>query len=490
MPGTGHGNACHLEPFFDAGAALERVERIYAAAAQRVQQRLRRFLTDDAGELPVSEVCYPYVGLEVGPDDIPADVYLSWGIVRQPGVYGTTVTRPDLFREYLRCQFDALLRHHRGPLLVGVSDRPVALPFIAEDAVIDVGPDAAARLKRRFPPPDIARIDDTIPNGTFRPGPGQPMPLALFNAERVDLSLNRLRHYTGTRPEHFQSFVLFTNYQRYVSEFIARGRAAVQRGDGYVAFVEPGDVVLRPGRDGAVATHGEPPTHLPQMPAYHAVREDGMGITLVNIGVGPTNAKTLTDHLAVLRPHCWLMLGHCGGLRRSQTLGDYVLAHAYVREDHVLDQDLPPWVPLPAIAEVQIALEQAVGRCTGLTGQALKRRMRTGTVATTANRNWELRFHELHTRFSQSRAVAVDMESATIAGNGFRLRIPYGTLLCVSDKPLHGELKLRNMANAFYDASVAQHLNIGLETVRILREGGVDVLHSRKLRSFDEPPFM
>ncbi len=489
MPGTGHGNARHLESFDDAGAALERIERIYSVAAERVQRQLRRFLEEGAGE-PEGEACYPYLGIEVRAEDIPVEAYLSWGIVRQPGVYGTTITRPDLFRSYLRRQLEALLRHHRGPLLVGVSDRPVSLPFIDEDTTIDVGPEAEARLKRLFQPPDIAHIDDAIPNGTYLPAPGHPMPLALFTAERVDLSLNRLRHYTGTRPDHFQSFVLFTNYERYVAEFIARGRAAVARREDFVAFVEPGDVVTRAGEDGATVVDGEPPTHLPQMPAYHAVREDGLGVTLVNIGVGPTNAKTLTDHLAVLRPHCWLMLGHCGGLRRSQKLGDYVLAHAYVREDHVLDQDLPPWVPLPAIAEIQIALEQAVGACTGLSGQALKKRMRTGTVATTANRNWELRFHELYTRFSQSRAVAVDMESATIAGNGFRLRIPYGTLLCVSDKPLHGELKLRNMANTFYNASVAQHLSIGVEAVRILREAGVGQLHSRKLRSFDEPPFM
>ena len=119
----------------------------------------------------------------------------------------------------------------------------------------------------------------------------------------------------------------------------------------------------------------------------------------------------------------------------------------------------------------------------------MKTRMRTGTVATTDNRNWELRFDELFERFSQSRAVAVDMESGTIAANGFRLRVPYGTLLCVSDKPMHGEIKLPGMANAFYNERVGQHLKIGLEAVRILREGGVEQLHSRKLRSFDEPAF-
>ena len=184
------------------------------------------------------------------------------------------------------------------------------------------------------------------------------------------------------------------------------------------------------------------------------------------------------------------MLGHCAGLRNSQQLGDYVLAHGYVREDHVLDADLPTWIPIPPLAEVQIALEQAVEEVTGLSGFDLKRIMRTGTVATIDNRNWELRDHrEPVQRFSQSRAIALDMESATIAANGFRFRVPYGTLLCVSDKPLHGELKLRGMANAFYRERVSQHLRVGIETLRLLRQRGVGQLHSRKLRGFDEPAF-
>ena len=227
----------------------------------------------------------------------------------------------------------------------------------------------------------------------------------------------------------------------------------------------------RPGDD-----LGTAPPRLPQMPAYHLVREDGSGITMVNIGVGPSNAKTITDHIAVLRPHAWVMLGHCAGLRNTQQLGDYVLAHGYVREDHVLDEDLPLWVPIPALAEVQVALEEAVAEVTQLKGYELKRIMRTGTVASTDNRNWELLpHHALSTperRFSQSRAIALDMESATIAANGFRFRVPYGTLLCVSDKPLHGEIKLPGMANHFYRERVDQHLRIGMRAIELLRAAG------------------
>jgi AMP nucleosidase len=344
-------------------------------------------------------------------------------------------------------------------------------------------------MQELFHLPDLSSIDDDIVNGTFQTKTGEPKPLTLFSAARVDYSLHRLSHYTATSVDYFQRFLLFTNYERYVDEFVVHGLEQVHSGDEYSAFVEPGDVVTTNSKFGKGGTTGTAPTHLPQMPAYHLVRENGEGITLVNIGVGPSNAKTITDHVAVLRPHAWLMLGHCAGLRRSQRLGDYVLAHGYVREDRVLYQDIPLWAPVPPIAEIQVALQEAVARITGLRGSEMKTRLRTGTVATTDNRNWELRYGELRQRLNQARAIAVDMESATIAANGFRFRVPYGTLLCVSDKPLHGEIKLRGMANAVYRERISQHLKIGLETVKILRENGIEQLHSRKLRGFDEPAF-
>jgi len=255
---------------------------------------------------------------------------------------------------------------------------------------------------------------------------------------------------------------------------------------GYTSFVGPGNSEIFSGTDDL--PH---PEKLPQMPTYHLKRSDQSGITLVNIGVGPSNAKTATDHIAVLRPHAWLMVGHCAGLRNTQQLGDFVLAHAYLREDKVLDDDLPIWVPIPPLAEIQIALEQAVAQVTELSGFELKRIMRTGTVASVDNRNWELRDQTGPVqRLSQSRAVALDMESATIAANGFRFRVPYGTLLCVSDKPLHGELKLPGMASDFYKTQVSRHLMIGIRAMEMLREMPLERIHSRKLRSFEETAFL
>jgi len=474
--------------FNDPDAAMAHVTAIYDAGVNHLRGQLMAFV---AGEVPGDRVraTYPYVRLRVD-TVLRADSRLAYGFVAGPGRYETTLTRPDLFGRYYREQFRLLLRNHAVALEIGASDEPIPVHFsLAEDSMVEgtLPTQRRALMRDLFDLPDLAAMDDGIANGSNEPGPREAQPLSLFTAPRVDYSLHRLRHYTGTRPEHFQNFVLFTNYQFYIDEFIKLGRETMlQPACEYSAFVEPGNVVTRVGG----ASEGVVPARLPQMPAYHLMRPDRSGITMVNIGVGPANAKNMTDHIAVLRPHAWIMLGHCAGLRNTQQLGDYVLAHGYVREDHVLDEELPLWVPIPALAEIQVALERAVADVTQLSGYELKRVLRTGTVATTDNRNWELLPHPgPERRFSQSRAVALDMESATIAANGFRFRVPYGTLLCVSDKPLHGEIKLPGMANAFYRERVDQHLRIGMRAIELLRADGVGSLHSRKLRSFAEVAF-
>ena len=462
--------------FTDPVAALAQAREIYDSSIKHLREAMRRFVAGE--DLPGHvRACYPFVRVQthtVARLNPVESAHLSYGFVAGPGRFETTLTRPDLYCDYYLEQFTLLLQNHQVELEVGTSSQPIPLHFsFSENEHIEGNLSAARRqlMRDEFDLPDLAAMDDGIANGTFMPRPGEPLPLSLFTAPRVDYSLHRLRHYTGTAPEHFQNFVLFTNYQFYIDEFVRLGHAALaDLGSGYSAFVEPEKV--------------------PQMPAYHLTRPNRSGITMVNIGVGPANAKTITDHIAVLRPHAWIMLGHCAGLRNTQQLGDYVLAHGYVREDHVLDEDLPLWVPIPALAEIQVALEAAVSDVTQLKGAELKRIMRTGTVASTDNRNWELLpDNGPQRRFSQSRAVALDMESATIAANGFRFRVPYGTLLCVSDKPLHGEIKLPGMANHFYRERVDQHLRIGIRALELLREQGVDQLHSLKLRSFAEVAF-
>ena len=481
---------CEPRVFDDPAEAVDVLTELY--------ERNTRFLIDAFGALangsPVTgryRACYPQVSIETTSFG-HADSRLSYGHVTSPGIYTTTITRPKLFRHYLKEQLGLLMRNHNVPITVSESATPIPLHFaFGEGAHVEASATAGladVSLRDLFDTPDLNNTDDLIANGEYDQVTGEPAPLAPFTAQRIDYSLARLSHYTATSAEHFQNFVLFTNYQFYIDEFAAWARELMAKGgEGYDAFVEPGNLVTYPGPPREDA---EIVGRLPQMPAYHLKKKGHAGITLVNIGVGPSNAKTITDHIAVLRPHAWLMVGHCAGLRNSQRLGDYVLAHAYVREDHVLDDDLPVWVPIPALAEVQQALEDAVEEVTGYEGFELKRIMRTGTVATIDNRNWELRDQRGPVkRLSQSRAIALDMESATIAANGFRFRVPYGTLLCVSDKPLHGELKLPGMATAFYRTQVSQHLQIGIRAVQKLAAMPIERLHSRKLRSFYETAF-
>jgi AMP nucleosidase len=504
MPHTPHALHCPTAipsaVFTDPQAALEQVQALYGAAIAHLRDKLGAFI---AGTLPPGRVraCYPVVRVRIDSVARP-DSRLAYGFVAAPGLYETTLTRPDLYADYLRAQFQLLLSNHGVALEIGIGEQPIPLHFsFAGQTHVEgnLSLEQRQQLRDIFDLPDLAAMDDGIANGTHDTPAGQPLPLALFTAPRIDYSLHRLQHYTGTAPAHFQNFVLFTNYQFYVDEFVRLAHAMMARpasaaGDGepsYTAFIEPGNAITtRASAEVPQQTTGHPPARLPQMPAYHLVMPDHSGITLVNIGVGPANAKTITDHIAVLRPHAWIMLGHCAGLRNSQRLGDYVLAHGYVREDHVLDEELPLWVPIPPLAEVQQALEGAVADITQLHGYELKRVLRTGTVASTDNRNWELLpYPGPDRRFSQSRAIALDMESATVAANGFRFRVPYGTLLCVSDKPLHGELKLPGMADHFYRQQVEQHLRIGLRAIARLRQQSMGRLHSRKLRSFDEVAF-
>jgi AMP nucleosidase len=476
------------EGFVDAEAAVARLIQLYDTATTFLRDRFTAALV---GGRPSTRIraFYPEIRLTTSSFAL-VDSRLSFGHVAAPGTFSTTVTRPRLFANYLEQQIRLLIQNHGQPVTIGTSTTPMPVHFaVTGDSLMTVPLDGALDFTLRdvFDVPDLSTTHDDIVNGdgwTYNDGS---LPLAPFTAQRIDYSLARLAHYTATSPDHFQNHVLFTNYQFYVDEFEAHARQMLADPDsGYTALVGPGDTMItRPDAPLPV------PQRLPQMPTYHLKRVGGQGITLVNIGVGPSNAKTATDHIAVLRPHAWLMVGHCAGLRNSQRLGDFVLAHAYLREDHVLDDDLPVWVPIPALAEIQIALEQAVAEVTELEGYDLKRIMRTGTVATIDNRNWELRDQSGPVqRLSQSRAIALDMESATIAANGFRFRVPYGTLLCVSDKPLHGELKLPGMASDFYKTQVGRHLSIGIRAMERLRDMPLERIHSRKLRSFAETAFL
>ncbi|QJD59269.1 AMP nucleosidase [Pseudomonas sp. gcc21] len=476
-----------------AEEAVDRLATLYEQATSALSQALKHYLKDRTlPSEPQSQLFrYPELRLTYDAQGEAATSVRAYAKVQVPGTYSVTVTHPRAFRKYLLEQLGPLMRDYTVKVEVGVSDQNIPYPYVVDQGNELAGSGVTAReLARYFPSTDLSAVSDSNADGLHDWENTDQLPLALFDASRVDFSLRRLVHYTGSDWKHVQPWILLTNYHRYVDQFIRHGLDMLASDSRFLRLVMPGNVVIERGMDeGEVAALVEGVVwHRYQMPAYHLIAGDGHGITLVNIGVGPSNAKNITDHLAVLRPHCWLMIGHCGGLRQSQNIGDYVLAHAYMRRDGILDRVLPPHIPLPALAEIQMALQEAAAQITGDRGDDLKRRLRTGTVLTYDDRNWELRWAQERPLINQARAIAVDMESGTIAAQGYRLRVPYGTLLCVSDKPLHSEIKLPGAAGAFYERAVTQHLHIGIAALDLLRNQ-LNSLHSRKLRSFDEPPF-
>lgn len=273
--------------------------------------------------------------------------------------------------------------------------------------------------------------------------------LFLFSPERIDISLDRLKHYTGTNPSDFQRYILFTNYDMHVEVFKNL----------FPDCTEPG--------------------HAVQMPAYHHKMPDNKGFSLVNIGVGPSNAKTISDHVAVLRPDAMVMVGHCGGLRNHQEIGDFVLATGFMREDGVLDDILPLNIPITPNHLLNVYLKDQLDQ--------RERNYRLGTVYTTANRNWEFIKRRTVEQIHVSRSVAIDMESATVATNGYRYRIPFATLLCVSDKPLHGKPKLSGAAQTFYQNSKNKHLKIVIDAINLSKQMYPEGLPNASIRAINEP---
>ena len=196
-----------------------------------------------------------------------SDSRLSFGHVASPGTYVTTITRPDLFENYLTQQIGLIIGSHGVHVTVGISKTPMPVHFaVVNDAAVAVPQQGAMDFTLRdvFDVPDLSTTNDDIVNGTSTVDADGAMALAPFTAQRVDYSLARLSHYTATMAEHFQNHVLFTNYQFYIEEFEVFARAALADKDsGYTEFVGTGNVAITSPGEAMKA-----PPKMPQMPTY------------------------------------------------------------------------------------------------------------------------------------------------------------------------------------------------------------------------------
>ncbi len=464
----------HLQHVSTVDEAIERLIELYDNSCQLARKAL------DSGDLDdYRHVVYPKITVEVR-EWRPIDRSQPYGYVDKAGPYSATLSKPRLLRGYLHEQLSRLTENYPCDIYVGNSDVQIPPEYIRNVGEVPQDRGDVAR-------PTLDEVNDAIIDGEWWAFHGEEMPLFHFGAQRFDIACARIEHYTGIDVDTVQKYILFTNYAMHTTEFVKFGLRELTREDSrYTALVLPNGETIHSNDAVTLDVDELTLTSRFQMPRFDLITAGGDGITMINIGVGPSNAKTITDCLSVLRPEAWIMIGHCAGLDGRMRIGDLILGNAYQRDDHILDDKIGSQNPIPAIPEVQRMLEASVKEVYGEENSL----MRTGTVLSTDDRNWEWRTsRDLWEWLSHSTAVAVDMESCTLAANGYRYRVPYGTLLSVSDLPLHAVPKLPAQAQAFYSSSKEAHVMCAVRAVEQLASNP-QRLHTRKLRrTIGEVPF-
>lgn len=372
--------------------------------------------------------------------------YPFLGIKLNDEFYGSSLARLDFFENYYKEECRSLKKKLDVPFFVGKSKFPMPLSLIAEDLCLDLTQEQMTF--RKIEPLSIELIEEGKLEKEHKP-------LHWFDAPRVDYSLNRLVHYTGSGPEHIQDYVIFVNYQKYIPTFIEYAKTQMLSG-AYSDLVGPENwSIMEHGGEIPVFWHDA--TLLPQMPSYHLKRNDRKGISIINIGVGPSNAKTITDHLAVLRPRFCLMLGHCGSLRAEHSIGDYIIG-----DDHLMfdfgDQSNKTMLSRASFLEHIFSNIQSQTKC------------HIGPVVSSCDRNWELRSSKISRGFEDIGAIGIDMEAAMVVQIAQKYGVPAASLLCVSDKPLHREVRLQKMAKSFYQQRLSTHLLDAISVMENIRE--------------------
>ena len=249
---------------------------------------------------------------------------------------------------------------------------------------------------------------------------------------KKDIVENWLPRYTGRKLEDFGSCILLTNFNNYVELFAEE--------NGVEAILD----VTMPN---AVAD----------------------GISIINFGMGSPNAATIMDLLSAIQPKACLFLGKCGGLKKKNKLGDLIIPLAAIRSEGTSDDYLPPEVPaLPAFM-----LQRVISSTTRDYG----RDYWTGTVFTTNKRVWE--YDERFKKYlMKTRAMAIDMETATIFLVGFYNEIPTGALLLVSDQPMiSAGIKTSESDREVTQKFVRDHIIIGTKSLQKIIKGSSSVKH-------------
>ena len=244
---------------------------------------------------------------------------------------------------------------------------------------------------------------------------------------------NWLPRYTGMALNEFGKYILLTNFDNYVRK-----------------FAEWNSVDVR-GEDKAMLS------------------ATAQGITIINFGMGSPNAATVMDCLSAIKPEAALFLGKCGGLKKINDIGDFILPIAAIRGEGTSNDYFPPEVPsLPSFA-----LQKAIST----TIRDYNQDYWTGTVYTTNRRVWEWDEH-FKEYLKKIRVMAIDMETATIFSTAFYNEIPAGALLLVTDQPMVVEgVKTEESDKEVTTNYVDLHLRIGIDSLKQLINKGITVKH-------------
>lgn len=248
-----------------------------------------------------------------------------------------------------------------------------------------------------------------------------------------EIARNWLPRYTGNSLESFGKYILLTNFFHYVELFAKWNNVEIN------------------GME----------TNMP-----NATHED---ITIIDFGMGSPNAATIMDLLSAIKPKAVLFLGKCGGLKKKNKLGDLILPIAAIRSDGTSNDYLPAEVPALPSFNLQKTISDSI--------KSHNRDYWTGTVYTTNRRVWEYdgRFKKY---LQKTRAMAIDMETATVFTVGFANGIPTGALLLVSDQPMISTgIKTAESDRKVTDQFVEDHVRIGIDSLKELKKLGLSVKH-------------
>ena len=192
-------------------ALLDALEAIYDQSVANLRTALTAFARHGTRPDPAARAAgafaYPELRIDYDPTSPPAPSMRAFARISQPGRYTSSFARPALFRAYLTEQLDHLVRDYPVEISVGRSASEISYPFVLDGSDLDLGSLSTAELSRWFPSTELAHIGDEVADGIFDTTASASRPLALFDGPRTDFSLARLKHYTGTPPEHFQHFI-------------------------------------------------------------------------------------------------------------------------------------------------------------------------------------------------------------------------------------------------------------------------------------------